>query len=426
MAGGAAAAGMGPTLSGGTGGAPTRGSGGGSAGLAGAGSGGSEGAPPVCVAPAIGCGSNCVDVATDAANCGACGYACGAGSTCAQGACAPVAVVSGVVAPYAFALDATNLYFASPVVHLVGNAAQPLLKAPRGGGAAAILELPGQLTFRSRTLAIAGSTLYFGNLASPGALLRAPAAGGDVTTHAASQGAIYFLVTQGAHVWWSTFTGDTARVRRATLDGTPVVEELASATPQFGQVPSLVAEGEGAQAVAYWVNRGGSSNLDNGLWRRTFEDGVTDPESLVEGGAMLQLGLGGGAIFVADAAQGIGRAEKTGSNQIPVAVVAAGALGGSLQGFTVAGEALYWLAFNAGQLEVHRSGLDGSGARVLGRVAAKLPTYWNSPIGPSQLVVDGGFVYFSDPGTIEGDTQAASNLQGVTGAADGAIYRLPQ
>jgi hypothetical protein len=107
-------------------------------------------------------------------------------------------------------------------------------------------------------------------------------------------------------------------------------------------------------------------------------------------------------------------------------VVSEEAVGGTVQGLAVTATHLYWLAFKAGQLELHRSALDGDDARVLGRVGAKLAEYWNAPIGPSQLVVDDRFVYFSDVGSVTGDTQAAPNLQGVTGAADGAIYRLPE
>jgi hypothetical protein len=58
-------------------------------------------------------------------------------------------------------------------------------------------------------------------------------------------------------------------------------------------------------------------------------------------------------------------------------------------------------------------------------VAVALPAYWAAPIGPTQLVVDGGHVYFSDVGSVTGDLQD-DNLSGVTGLADGAIYRLPE
>ncbi|HEU4533391.1 MAG TPA: hypothetical protein VFS00_04705, partial [Polyangiaceae bacterium] len=411
-------------------GAPLMGSGGtapggsaGSAGQTGGGSAGSAGGTPGCVAPEVECGDRCADLATDAENCGACGYACGAGAACAAGACAPQTVVSGVVAPYAFALDAESVYFVAPVASAAaGNPLQPVQKVPRAGGAPTAVAFTGDAKFRSRTLAVVAGSLYFGDLGGLGALRQAPVAGGDVTTFASSQGAIQTLVAQSAFLWWSTFTGDTSRVRRAPLAGGPATpEELASSTPQFGQVPALAIEGEGEQAAAYWVNRGGSATDDNGLWRRTFAVGVTAPESLTEGGALLHLGLSADAVFVADAAQGIGRAQKAGGGQTPAPVVAAAGVGGTLQGLAVAGDKLYWLAFNAGQLELHRSGLDGGEARVLGRVAAKLPAYWSQPFGPAALVVDGGFVYFADPGTIAGDTQPSNEtLVGVTGAADGA------
>lgn len=41
-----------------------------------------------CLPPNAQCGTDCVDVATDEANCGACGMACPAGGTCTMGACA--------------------------------------------------------------------------------------------------------------------------------------------------------------------------------------------------------------------------------------------------------------------------------------------------------------------------------------------------
>jgi hypothetical protein len=176
--------------------------------------------------------------------------------------------------------------------------------------------------------------------------------------------------------------------------------------------------------VVYWVNRDTSPGAKGGLWRRA--EGVADV-NLVPGGQMRQLALGADGVYVADALTGIGKTAKAVAQAALSPVISPGNVGGSLQGLALANGQLYWLAISAaGQIEVHRSNLDGGEARVLGRIAAKQPPYWEAPIGPSQLVVDGGFVYFVDPGSITGDTQAGPNLQGVTGAPDGAIYRLPQ
>ncbi|HEU4406050.1 MAG TPA: hypothetical protein VFS43_12350 [Polyangiaceae bacterium] len=80
-------------------------------------------------------------------------------------------------------------------------------------------------------------------------------------------------------------------------------------------------------------------------------------------------------------------------------------------------------------MALHRVALDGTGARVLGRVAvANGTSYRAQSLRPAHLAFGGGFVYFSDQGTLTGDVEAAINprLEGVRGQADGAVYRLPQ
>ncbi len=410
---------------GGTAGQPVMGQGGaGTGGTNGGGTGGSGGV--TCIAPTTECGGACVDVkAADAANCGECGYACGAGSTCAEGACAAVAVVSNVVAPYAFAIDAENVYFVVPVVSTVGGAKLPVQKAPRGGGGAVPVPFSGDPTYRARSIVLANGALFFGDLDSNGVLRKGATAGGDVDTYLADQPAVQHLVAADGRLWWATFDG-TSRLRRVTATGTPAAAEELLPGPSFlqlGRVPALAVEGTGVSATAFWVNVGGSAPTDKGLWRKA---GAAAPAKLVAGGAMVTLALGESEVFVADSAAGISKAATNAMAPVTLGpVVSSVEVGGAVQGLVVAQGKLYWLAFNAGQLELHRSGLDGADARVLGRVAAKSAAYWGQPIGPAQLVVDGGFVYFSDAGTVTGDLQD-DNLSGVTGAADGAIYRLPQ
>ncbi|HEU4537468.1 MAG TPA: hypothetical protein VFS00_25290, partial [Polyangiaceae bacterium] len=280
---------------------------GGSSGLGGGGAGGVGGL--VCNAPQVDCGGTCVDVASDAANCGACGYACGVGSTCTAGACSPVAVISGVVAPYAFVLDAENLYFAVPVKD--GTAVPPAVppavqRVPRAGGAPT--SVFGTIApVRSRSLALVDGTLYFGDLDSNGVIRKGATTGGDVDTHLANQPAVQHLVAADGRLWWSTTGGDTSRLRRATTMGTPAMAEELVPGPsfvQFGRVPALAVEGTGAAATAFWVNAGGSVATDQGLWRKA---GTAAPVKLVPDGSMVTLALGNGEVYVADATAGIGK-----------------------------------------------------------------------------------------------------------------------
>jgi hypothetical protein len=266
---------------------------------------------------------------------------------------------------------------------------------------------------------LAEGNLFFGDIGN-GVLRKGPSAGGDVVTHVSGQLAIQHLIAADNRLWWSAFDGNSS-LRRAPVGATTPVESL---TFQTGRIDSLAVEGSGSGLVVYWVNRDTSPGAKGGLWRRA--EGVADV-NLVPGGQMRQLALGADGVYVADALTGIGKTAKAVAQAALSPVISPGNTGGAPQGLTVANGKLYWLVVSAtGQIEVRRSELDGSEARVLGRVAAKQPAYWDTPIGPSQLVVDGGHVYFVDPGSITGDTQIAPNLQGVTGAPDGAIYRLPQ
>lgn len=56
------------------------------------------------------CGTSCVDLATSAENCGACGHACG-GGTCSANACTPVVVANNVTAPYGVAVAGGSAFW---------------------------------------------------------------------------------------------------------------------------------------------------------------------------------------------------------------------------------------------------------------------------------------------------------------------------
>jgi hypothetical protein len=394
----------------------------GGAGGAGGAGGGAAGAGGVgCTPPKAACGGTCVDVASNADHCGACDYACEAGLACSQGACAPKPVVTGVVAPFAFALDAQSVYFVTPV-RGPGEALPPAVrKAPRDGGAAA--PVFGTLAnARARALALVGATLYFGDLDNNGQVLKGAVTGGGINPHVdAAQPAVQQLFAAGGALYWSVLDPN-AHLRRAPAQAGAAAVAADELAFQTGRVEALAAGGAGAAATLYWVNRDNSpADNKSGLWRKA---GAAAPERLTAQADLGALALGPTGPFVAST-EGIGRYDSAAPGGL-AQVLGAPAAGGLARGLAVEGERLYWLTAEGGSLALHRAALDGSGARVLGRVAAKGAAYWQRPMGPAQLTVDGGFVYFSDPGTLTGDTRAAPNLQGVTGAADGAIYRLAE
>lgn len=77
------------------------------------------GSQPTCEAPEMACGETCVDVATDPANCGACGHDCGDG-LCAGAACQPVTIADQIDGPYAVAVTPSGdqvFWLTSTTVH---------------------------------------------------------------------------------------------------------------------------------------------------------------------------------------------------------------------------------------------------------------------------------------------------------------------
>jgi Stigma-specific protein, Stig1 len=406
--------GAGSAGGGGMSGAPDAGSAAGAAGMAGAGA-------LNCTTPLLACAGNCVNVATDSAHCGECDYACGAGLACTQGACAPQTVVSGVIAPIAFGLDATSLYFGSALTDAAGAVPLAVRKVPREGGGTITDVTPGVFC-RLRTLVVMNDgKRVIGNIDSCTLPQGNPAVGSNAIAHFTDAGFLQQLVVIDGWYWSASFDGSTSLLRRVT----PPATTFETFTSQTGRVDSLAVEGTGNGAVVYWVNRDASAGAKSGLWRRA-EGGPDVP--LVPGGQMRQLILGADGIYVADVQSGIGKTAKDVAQTALTPIVSPNEAGGAVQGLALANGKLYWLTRSAGgQLELHRRDLDGTGSRVLGRVSAKQPVYWNEPIGASQLTVNGGFVYFADPGTVTGDTSASNpGLSGVTGAADGTIFRLPQ
>ncbi len=68
---------------------------------------GCQGGPTV-----VDCGTGCVDIASNAQNCRACGHDCGLGSSCQSGVCQPVRLYSGSAVPD-LAVDDAGIYFSA-------------------------------------------------------------------------------------------------------------------------------------------------------------------------------------------------------------------------------------------------------------------------------------------------------------------------
>jgi stigma-specific protein Stig1 len=390
------------------------------------------------------CNGECVELQRDAKNCGECGYTCPEPSQgCIDGVCAAAAVVKAVVCPYSFVVDQNKIYFASPVNHYLDQTANTFVRwvALPGGEKAASSPVfnnrkseGNDLWLRSRTLARLGNILYSADLGGgpgTGVLYQGvPAESGlvDAYQFQRDEGVIETLAVADGFLVWSSFDLTKSHLFRARAETSEPKQELTQgATPgeagQFGHITSLAFEGTGAEAVAYWIN---DSAADGGLWRRPSSPATAAPERLLPSTTLMALAVGPDGLYLLDKEAGIGKASRRGAGQTMSPVVPRDALGGKAQGLAVSDGWLYWLAFDAAEelLVLHRASLDGSRARAIAQASVFGGEYWDAPIGPSQILVEGDFVYFSYHGTLSGYTPTTDRrLPDVTGSDNGAIYR---
>jgi len=184
-----------------------------------------------CAEGLAACGGSCVDVQTDAANCGGCGNACAAGQVCTAGACR----ATGCEAGYSNCDgDPSNGCETAGVCprYLVGTI----------GGA------------RINHLAYDGTYLYASNIAGPLYRLRADGVGAVATVFRTNPA--YFVPrVYGEHLYWNTTAGT---IERSRLDGVGAVETVRSGLPNVG---AFFLEGDDL----YWIDYVSG----NGSLRRT-------------------------------------------------------------------------------------------------------------------------------------------------------------
>nr|MBK7068859.1 DUF5050 domain-containing protein [Deltaproteobacteria bacterium] len=177
---------------------------------------------PTCPAGQTLCGGACVDPLRDSRNCGACGATCEAGYSCAEGRCASnvVAALPAIGSgPTGIASDGARIYWTN-------QAGGTVMSANRDGTGAVVLasgySLPSQLDVR-------GGWVYF-TVYGAGTVNRVSTSGGPVSVIATGEGGGASIAAIDDHLYWTIFNGDTGTVRRMPIAG-GAVTTVASGLP---------------------------------------------------------------------------------------------------------------------------------------------------------------------------------------------------
>jgi sugar lactone lactonase YvrE len=139
-----------------------------------------------------------ISTASNPAHCGACGHSCQGGS-CLNGACQPVALVTGQQNPWSIAVDGQFVYWDNRV------ASGAVLKVPLTGG--------GFLTLAAEQpepegLALDAQYVYWANFAG-GTIMRLALAGGVPTVVASGQSGPAGITAWGGTVFWTNWNGNS-------------------------------------------------------------------------------------------------------------------------------------------------------------------------------------------------------------------------
>jgi sugar lactone lactonase YvrE len=182
------------------------------------------------------CEGSCIDTQTDPLNCGACAHNC-YGGACLAGVCQPASIASAQLAPFAIAVDSTNVYWTNHIAN--GSVVKMALAGGEITTLANGLQYPSHITvdahnvyWTSTDWATYGSTADTGP--PTGGILMMPIAGGGVPiTLATGLYAPDSIVTNGAKVVWDDWGNfrvgaNAGSVSEAPTSGAGPVTTLAS------------------------------------------------------------------------------------------------------------------------------------------------------------------------------------------------------
>jgi len=314
------------------------------------------------------CGGVCVDIASDAAHCGACGHDC-LGGECGEGACQPVLLSTGPARAFDVALDGTSIYWTSQGA--AGTSTGEVRKISRIASGAATVLASGQPA--PRGMAVDAVNVYWTNSGGD-TVMMAPKAGGEPVVLATEQAARDMAVDD-THVYWTNTTGE---VMKAPID--------------MSDDPTVLVDGPaGPDGIAldaahvYWVNRnnGQVSKVpidDPGAAPTVLLTGPLEATDLVvddthvywssyQSGKLLKIALDG--------------------SESSETVIAQGQA--SPFGLAVDASYVYWVTYNGH--EVKRAPRNGGAEVVL--AALPMDEEGLGP-GPRRIVVDDAAIYWTN------------------------------
>lgn len=287
-------------------------------------------------------GSGCdTELATDPANCGACGHSC-LGGKCTGGKCEPFQLASAS-RPSGLALDAMHVYFTFPSVPLIQRVQRngkctPAAPCPQDFAGTAVgdplIKVRGPSAIVSDGASVWWTNQAVGNLGRRAAALPP----GPITNFGPAQSTQPgYLALAGGKVYWTSGFANaepTPHVRRANLDGTNVetVATYANPATTFAGKGGIAADA----ANIYWASE------NSGVFHAGLGDAPCVENSTCKkyGSAFAAYGVAVDATFVywTEPANGtVKRAPKAGGQSFTIAVNQ-----DSPQAIAVLGTHVYW------------------------------------------------------------------------------------